>query len=264
MRNAIFIGLFIAAVQSAAQPPVRISADDFLQSVSTHPDLRRRLAEVNSLTARSLAKKDDKLSAEASSQQALFQKYAYAGKASALLSFQRAWMREQQVAGQKHFQEDVLAVKANGNDVLLKQEVLTRSSQLYVFELESERKQHAREINEWVRHEYGDQPILPDGWAWSFEEVSGTTSDTEDLVTEIRNLSEVFIQINGIIALQEKLIAKIDRKESLTVLHELAELNAYKKKRWDTFEQMAVKKAELYTIVGDQKAATVSHTSGSN
>jgi len=264
MRTVIFIGLFMVALQTTAQPPVRISADDFLQSVSAHPELRKRLAEVNSLTARSLAKKDDKLTAEASNHQTAFQKYAFAVEANALLSFQRVWMREQQIAEQKHFQENVLAVKANGNDVLLKQEVLTRGSQLYAFELETERKLHVKEINEWVRHEYGDQPILPDGWAWSFDEVSSTVSGTEDLLTDIRNLSEVFVQINGIIALQEKLIAKIDRKETLTVLNELAELNAYKKKRWATFEQIAVKKAELFTLVGDQKSDAGSHLSGSN
>lgn len=261
MRSLILIAFIIVANPAQAQPSVRISAPDFLQSVSNHPELRKRLAESNSVKARSNSKKE--LPVEVAVLELELQTYADEFRSHALLCFQNAWMLEQQINELKHYQNDVLAVKINGSDLLIKQEVLSRETQLQLFELENRRNKMVRELNALVRHEYGAQPVLPEGWVWSFNDDVPVVTDknhyvdqVNEHVLEVKNLAESFIQINGIIALQEKLITKLDRKDALIVLNELAHLNSLKKSRWNAFEQIAIQKAELYKLGVQQSAIT--------
>jgi hypothetical protein len=258
MRSLIVILVIIVASNVKAQPPVRISADDFLKAIASHPDLIHMSAMSEQALVQSRVKNERVrlTDIEKSTLELERQIFSNDFKVNALLCFQTCWMLDHQITEVKHFQYDVLALVINQGDAMLKQEVMSREAKLQLMELESKRKEKLKELNALVQHVYGKQPILPEGWVWSFN--GDTSADAAqpvvsqasagELFDDIAILSESFVQVSAVVALQEKFISKINHAESLTVLNELALLNTYKKQRWDIFGRIAGKKSELYKI----------------
>ena len=256
MRSLIIILLIVTTNIVKAQPPVRISADDFLKTIATHPEVMGISASSEVALVQSRARKEHVTLTpmEESMLELERQLFTNEFKGGALRCFQACWMLEQQIAEAKHYQNDVLSLKINRGDLLLKQEVLSRESKLQLFELENQYKAKVNELNALVGNEYGDQPVLPQGWVWSFNDDTAAAMSQETLywnpaqqiVDDVKTLSERFAQVNAIIALQEKYISKIGKEEPVATLNELSKLSAFKTQRWEIFGQIADKKAELY------------------
>jgi len=384
----ILILFFLANTAGFGQPSVRISAENFLAAVSTHPSIGQhadamevldasvdiaRVSPDPSLVLGNLSgdvsginmphqlfvgfnytletggkRKQRVRHAKAERNLAGLEHVVFVNefKRDALLVFQNCWVLEQQIHEANQLRSDLLSVRINDTTLLLKQQLLVVENERRLNELEIRYVKATAELNDLVHHAFGDQPVLPDGWAWSYEgdvpaktnaatvEVTRASVDVlkeevllsasnraPDLsftlgnsyitratnqeapspsynaltasvtiplkfsnlnnasrrmdalrlqnvrslevsaveesdnawmesVREINRLTESFSQINMVIGLQEKYIAKISAEEPLLLLTELNQLNQYRTQRWHVLENIALQKAELFVRSG--------------
>src|SRR5690242_9563667 len=118
MRRLIIVLFVLAASRVMAQPPVRISADEFLKIVSTHPELMRMSAESEVALVQSRPRKESVRLTEMEKSMVELERQMFTNdfKSEALLCFQTCWMLEQQINEVQRFQHDVLALKINFGD----------------------------------------------------------------------------------------------------------------------------------------------------
>ncbi|MBT1690878.1 TolC family protein [Dawidia soli] len=71
--------------------------------------------------------------------------------------------------------------------------------------------------------------------------------ETQD---DIADLSATFTQLNKLIALQERFVAQLPSSQSLEKLEELTQLHGYRHQRWEIFDNISKRKADLFVLTG--------------
>ncbi|MCD9017787.1 TolC family protein [Parachryseolinea silvisoli] len=77
--------------------------------------------------------------------------------------------------------------------------------------------------------------------------VEDQLDETQD---DIADLSTTFAQLNKLIALQERFISQLPPTQSREKLEELTQLHGYRHQRWDIFNNISKRKADLFVLTG--------------
>lgn len=77
--------------------------------------------------------------------------------------------------------------------------------------------------------------------------VEDQLDETQD---DIADLSTTFAQLNKLIALQERFVAQLPSAQSREKLAELTQLHGYRHQRWEIFDNISRRKADLFVLTG--------------